>query len=196
MFSLALLTALALPGAEPAAPGGMAPEQALAVIDAKGKLTITHVSCNCFGPAVQENTLALPAKGDEKAPAKVKVKVSTVTLTTAELDAKHVEAYTVDGKAIPAEKLTQMLAKEKTVLVTMDGKKLDPFYTQLYKDDTIVLVPPANTLNAGGGAWGAGPGYGVVPVPAPFPDAPPTPPEVPEKPRVEKREPPREERKP
>ena len=53
-----------------------------------------------------------------------------------------------------------MLAKEKTVLVAMDGKKLDPFYTQLYKDDTIVLVPPANTLNAGGGAYG---GYGVVP---------------------------------
>ena len=186
MYSLALLTALALPAADPAAPGGMAPEQALAVIDAKGKMIITHVSCTCYGPAVQENVVTVPGEKDTK----VKVKVSSVMLTTAEIDAKHVQAYTVDGKTIPVEKLVTMLAKEKTVLVAMDGKKLDPFYTQLYKDDTIVLVPPANTLNAGG-AYGA---YGVVPPPV-VPDLPPLPPEEkkpPEKPKA----PPRDERKP
>jgi hypothetical protein len=193
MFSVALLTALALPAADPAAPGGMAPEQALAVIDAKGKMTITHVSCNCYGPSVQENTVVVPGeKGDDKS-TKVKVKVSMVMLTTAEIDAKHVQAYTVDGKTIPAEKLATMLAKEKTVLVCMDGKKLDPFYTQLYKDDTIVLVPPANTLNMGGA-------YGVVPPPVPFPDLPPDKPV--EKPPVEKKplekpkSPPPDDRKP
>src|SRR5262249_50386876 len=103
MYSLALLTALALPGADPT-PGGMAPEQALAVIDGQGQLPLTHVGCACFGPAAQEPTVPVPGEKDEKA-AKVKVKVSTVMITTAEIDAKHVQAYTVDGKTIPAEKL-------------------------------------------------------------------------------------------
>jgi hypothetical protein len=188
MYSLALLTALALPAADPAAPGGVAPEQALAVIDAKGKMIITHVSCACYGPAVQENVVVVPGEKETKA----KVKTSTVMLTTAEIDAKHVQAYTVDGKTVPAEKLATMLAKEKTVLVTMDGKKLDPFYTQLYKDDTIVLVPPANTLNVGGGAYGA---YGVVP-PPPVPDLPPDKPPVEKKPLEKPKAPPRDERKP
>src|SRR5262249_15461184 len=101
MYSLALLTALALPAAAPAAPGGMAPEQALAVIDAKGKMIITHVSCTCYGPAVQENVVTVPGEKDTK----VKVKVSSVMLTTAEIDAKHVQAYTVAGKTIPVQKL-------------------------------------------------------------------------------------------
>src|SRR5262249_62103595 len=90
-------------------------------------------------------------------------------VTTAELPARNVEAYTADGRAINAEKLRTLLAKERTVLVAMDGKKLDPFHLQLYKDDTIVLVPPANTLNMGGYIGG----YGGHPPPPPPPPPPP-----------------------
>jgi hypothetical protein len=180
VYTLLLLTALAQP-VEPAvppqpgnAPGGMAPEQVLASIDAKGKLTIVHVSCNCYGPMAQENTVEVPGKKDEK-PTKVKVKVSSVVMTTAELPAKHVEAYTAGGERIEPEKLAKLLAKERTVLVATDGKKVDPFHLQLYKDDTIVLVPPANTLNMGGatGAYGIGvtPAE-AVPVPVPPVDRP------------------------
>jgi len=109
-----------------------------------------------------------------KVPVKAKVKVTTVMVTTAELSAKHVEAYTADGRPINGEKLKTLLAKERTVLVAMDGKKLDPFHLQLYKDDTIVLVPPANTLNMGG-AYGAYGGYGspVTPPIVPEPKRPP-----------------------
>ena len=155
MFGCVLLTALALPGADPAAPGSAAPIQALAGIDAKGNLKITYISAVPFGPGAQEHVVpVVREKGDEKAPAPVKVKVTTVMVMTAELDAKHVQGYTADGKAIPADKLATLLAKEKTVLVAADGKKVDPFHLQLFKDDTIVLVPPANTLGGGMG-WGS-----------------------------------------
>jgi len=163
MYSLLVLAALAHSAAEPAAPGGSPPEQVLASIDGKGKLTITHVTCACYGPATQENTVnAQDPKGKDKIP--VKVKVSSVVVTTAELPARFVEAYSTDGKAISAETLATLLAKERAVLVAMDGKKVDPFYLQLYKEGTIILVPPANTLNMGGavGAYS-----GPVPVPAP-----------------------------
>jgi hypothetical protein len=173
MYTLVVMAALAQPVPQPAdVPSGMPPQQAVASIDAKGKLTIVHVSCNCYGPAAQETTVDVPGKKDEK-PAKVKVKVSTVTMTTTELPAKHVEAYTVGGERIDSEKLAKLLAKERTVLVVMDGKKADPFHLQLYKDDTIVLVPPANTWNMGG--VGGFNGVGTVVVPTPLPEAPPPP---------------------
>jgi hypothetical protein len=146
--------ALALPAADPAAPGSAAPVQALAGIDAKGVLKITYVCAGPYGAGGQEHVVPVPGgKDDEKAPAKVKVKVTTLMVMTAELDAKHVRAYGVDGKAIPADKLATLLAKEKTVLVSTDGKKVGPFRLQLFKDDTIVLVPPTNTLGGGMG-WG------------------------------------------
>jgi hypothetical protein len=159
MLSLVLMTAL-VPGANDTGPGGQPPEQMLASIDAKGKLTLTHAACMCFGPGAHENIVnAHEMKDKEKVAVKVKVKTASVVLTTAELPAKYVEAYTIDGKAIAADKLATLLAKEKTVLVAMDGKKVDPFYLELYKEGTIVLVPPANTINVGGyGAVGA---YGV-----------------------------------
>jgi hypothetical protein len=158
MFGLVLLAALAQPAPEPAAPGGMAPEQALAVIDAKGKLTITRVGCAC----AQEMTVT---KGADKEAVQVKVKVTSLTLTTAELPAKYVEAYTADGKPVTPEKLATLLARERPVLVAGDGKKADPFYLALYKEDTIVLVPPANTLAATPmGFYGAAP---VIPPPVP-----------------------------
>jgi hypothetical protein len=149
MYSLLLLTVLAQPAREPAALGDSPPEQVLASIDGKGKLTITSVSSGCFGSVSREHTVqAQEAKGMGKVP--VKVKVASLVVTTAELPARFVEAYTTDGKAISTETLANLLAKERTVLVALDGKKVDPFYLQLYKEGTIVLVPPANTLNLGG----------------------------------------------
>jgi hypothetical protein len=176
MYSLLLLSALAPSAAEPS---GMAPEQAVASIDAKGKLTITLVACACYGPGSHEVEVQ-ETKGTDKVAAKVKVKTSSVTVTTVELPAKHVEAYTADGRPVDADKLASLLAKERTVLVAMEGKKVDPYHLQLYKDDTIILVPPANTVGMGGpyvGAYGGYGPYGPSVVPAGPPPEPKTPPD-------------------
>jgi hypothetical protein len=169
ILSLVLLAALAY-APEPAAPSAAPPQQAVAIIDGAGMLKITQVASGGFGPAAQAMEVTV---GPMDKPVTVIVKTTTVQLTTVELPAKYVEAYTVDGTPIAREKLTEMLAKERTVLVAMDGKKLDPFHLQLYKESTIVLVPPANTMTAGGGPF---PGPGGFYVQPPLPIPPPLPP--------------------
>jgi hypothetical protein len=149
-INLVLLAALAQAVPEPAAPSGLPPEQALASIDAKGNVTITYITCSTGPLQVWDNLLPDLEKGTPKGPVKAKVKVTNLMVTTAELPVKHVQAYTADGRPITAEKLRTLLVKERTVLVMLDGKKADPFHLQLYKEDTIILVPPANTLNPGG----------------------------------------------
>ena len=187
MYSLLVLAALAQPAPEAATPGGARPEQALAKIDGKGKLTITLVSPACPGPGGPETTVTVyEKKGTEKVAVQVKVKVASVVLTTAELPAKYVEAYTVEGTAITGDNLAEMLTKERTVLVAMDGKKVDPFHLQLYKEGTIVLVPPANTLVPGFGGYVGAYGGSVVPV---SPPPPPMPLEKPKPDREPRREP-------
>jgi hypothetical protein len=163
MFSIVLLTALAQPA--PAAPSGAQPAQVVARIDAKGNLTITTIS-NAPNPA---GCYGLPPAPFAPGKEPVKVKVRSVLVTTMELAAKEVEAYSVDGKRISAETLASLLEKDRPVLLALDGKKPDPFQLQLYKEGTIVLVPPANTLNLGG--YG-GPGFGRFDG---RPDGPPTP---------------------
>jgi hypothetical protein len=166
MSSLILFAVLAQGAPEPAAAGAMPPQQVLASIDARGNLTITQVSCHCPG---EHMAMVMPAPvppGGEKTPAKGKprVKVTNLMVTMTEMPAKDVQAYTAEGREIPAEKLAEMLTKERTVLVALDGKKVDPFHLKLYKDDTIVLVPPPNTVGTGGGFSPWGGGY-VVPAP-------------------------------
>src|SRR5438132_65904 len=101
MYTLLAFMALAQPARE-AAPGGTPPEQVLASIDAKGKLTIISLNCACHG---QDQTVTVQG-------VKEKVKVTSVTVTTIELPAKIVEGYTTDGRPISAAKLAEMLAKE------------------------------------------------------------------------------------
>jgi hypothetical protein len=167
MYSMILLAALAQPaGPEPAVPIGMAPDQGLATIDAKGKLIIWRVTTSCFGAPSQEVELNA---ADKKETEKAKAKITNMMLSVVELPAKNVEAYTVDGKPIAAAKLAELLAKERVVLVALDGKKADPFHLQLYKEGTIVLVPPANVMGMDNGLQGPLP----LPVPAPLPPFPP-----------------------
>ena len=56
----------------------------------------------------------------------------------------------VDGKNVSADRLAELLQEAKHVLVTTDGKKLDPFYLKIIKKEgTIVLVIPQSGLPAG-----------------------------------------------
>jgi hypothetical protein len=176
MYGLVILAVLGQPVAKPAA-GGIPPQQVLASIDTRGNLTITQVSSAPMGGYLGAPMMPMPPMpGPEKTPAKPKVKVTHLTVTMTEMPAKDVRAYTVEGREISTENLSTMLARERPVLVALDGKKVDPFYLRLYKEDTIVLVPPANTM--GGGGWGGGfggyggyggPGSVYVPVPTTVP---------------------------
>jgi hypothetical protein len=153
MFTLILLATLVQPNVlRPDAPkagtqSSMALAQGLAVINDKGSLTITRVEAVM---GTKEVWLKTAAKKDAEK-VQVKATVTSVQLTVVELPAHVVQAYTVDGKAIEAAKLGEMLAKERTVLITLDGKKADPFHLELYKEGTIILVTPANLWDRGNG---------------------------------------------
>lgn len=168
MYTLLVLAVLAQPEAKPTA-SGQAPTQMVAGIDSRGTLRLTFATSmgGCYGSAPVMPSPVPPGAGPGKlpAPAQPKVKIRTVMVTTAELAAKEVTAYTAGGRTLPAEKLAALLAKERPVLVALDGKKVDPFLLQLYKEDTLVLVLPANTLNMAFGGYG---GFGTIYAPTPY----------------------------
>lgn len=187
MFTLFLLAAFVQPdvpqpeGPRPGVQSSMALAQGLAVINDKGTLTITRVEAVM---GTKEIWLKRPAKKDSEK-VQVKATVTSVQLTVVELPAHVIQAYTVAGKAIDAAKLGEMLAKERTVLITLDGKKADPFHLELYKEDTIILVTPANLWDRGNGmfglpgsefrgsTYGPGNGYGSYSGPPQYKDLPP-----------------------
>ncbi len=164
MFSVVLFALLGQAPGEPAPKSiaGLPPVQGVASMDGKGNLAIARVTTmGGYGMGDRELWLKAP----EKKPGEkvmVRAKVTQMIVTIVEVPAGVVEAYTVDGKVIAPAKLAEMLAKERAVLISVDGKKLDPFHVQLYKEDTIILVPPANL-----GQLDLGP-YGVPPGPPPY----------------------------
>src|SRR5262245_22545487 len=99
MLNLLLCAALAqVPDGPMQSPSaGLPPLQGLAVIDAKGTLTIKRVSPVCgYGLGDQELWLKAPEKKDGDK-VQVKAKVTRLMVTVIELPANVVEAHTVDG---------------------------------------------------------------------------------------------------
>lgn len=163
MYSFLLAAMFAQTTVAPVAPGASGqgcygggvgtapPTQALARIDAKGTLILTVV--NAQPPQVQELTYTVNVKvGDvEKQEARsAKVTFRHANINVTEVPANVVKAYGTDGKEIAADRLAAALEKDRQVLVSADGQKVDPFHLKLIKDDTIVLVTPT----------GCGPAYG------------------------------------
>src|SRR5262249_26565639 len=60
--------------------------------------------------------------------------------STAYYDLNAVQAFDTKGKRIESKKLLDLLKKKTTVLVSADGRPVDPFYLQLVKDSTVVLI--------------------------------------------------------
>jgi hypothetical protein len=58
-------------------------------------------------------------------------------------DLKEVKAFGTDGKPIDAVKLAELFKKSTPVVVSADGNKVGPYYLQLFKEGTVILVLPA-----------------------------------------------------
>jgi hypothetical protein len=56
--------------------------------------------------------------------------------------AADVEAFGMDGRRIPLKNLANLLRDERPVLLSANGRKVDPFYLQLIKEGTVILVLP------------------------------------------------------
>jgi hypothetical protein len=56
---------------------------------------------------------------------------------------KDVRAFGTDGKKVEAKAVAEALDKRKPVLVSADGRPVDPFYLKIIKEGTLVLVLPS-----------------------------------------------------
>ncbi|MGE0609940.1 MAG: hypothetical protein AB7O62_22810 [Pirellulales bacterium] len=62
--------------------------------------------------------------------------------TVQEFKVDSVRTFTAAGEEISADELRQRLGKETTVLVSGDGRPVDPGYLRIIREDALVLVVP------------------------------------------------------
>ena len=57
-------------------------------------------------------------------------------------DVKELQFFTADGKVAEKKAALAKIENGAMVVLTTDGKKVDPKYLLIFKDDTLVLVSP------------------------------------------------------
>lgn len=162
LLGVALVLAAPVPVPEKVvAPKGPPPSYAIAVMK-DGKLSLTQ-TVNVPQVRTETRTRTVLQQGKPVAVTyPVQVVVMQMSMRTTQIDKPR--AYDTAGKEIDAGRLAELLKHETAVLVSGDGKPLDPFYLRTVKDGTLIL------------AAGSGPvGTPFLPAPAvkPMPGQPP-----------------------
>ena len=88
-------------------------------------------------------------------------------------DVKDSQIFTAGGKAVETKKAFAKIKDEAVVVITTDGKTVDPNFLRVFKDETLVLVSPefvgtVRPLPIGPGGTQILPGA-VKPPPEPLP---------------------------
>jgi RNA polymerase sigma factor (sigma-70 family) len=117
----------------PARPG---PSAALALPDGKGRITI-WTAHSYYEPVTSYRK---GADGSVQEVTSYELREQVISKVF-KLDELH--AYGSDGKEIAGRALLDQFGKEaKSVLVSTDGRKVDAFYLNMLKSDTLILVLP------------------------------------------------------
>src|SRR5262249_56149518 len=123
------------PGTTRRYPTTLAPYTVLARVDKNGVLLVRWAV-----------TTYQPKTSIVKRPGQEDQIVTSYEVTTGEqekeIELSRVQAFGTDGKALTPGLVRALLEKERPVLVSADGKPVDPFYLQVVKDDTPILVLP------------------------------------------------------
>jgi hypothetical protein len=82
------------------------------------------------------------------------------TLQVELTDVKDLQVFTAGGKAVETKDALAKIKEGAVVIRTTDGKKVDPNFLRVFKDDTLVLVSPEFT----GTALRTTGGFGTLPV--------------------------------
>jgi hypothetical protein len=70
----------------------------------------------------------------------VKVKVPVAKTVELKIDPKKALVYRADGKTVSAADLVKVLDKPGTVMMAANYEKVDPFYVQYLKPETLIVV--------------------------------------------------------
>ncbi|MCC6420029.1 MAG: hypothetical protein IT429_17480 [Gemmataceae bacterium] len=160
-------------------PGGIRPPQGLqptlgaASIDEKG---VVHIRQSDGDTRVYEAAYEVEEGGVVRKQT-VKIKEVTFDLRQQSLPARAVRASLAGGDRVPPDRLPDLLRKEVTVLVSLDGRPVDPFWLQVIREDVPVLILPQAQPQYGHGGPHSAPavvpssppveGGAAVPMPAP-----------------------------
>jgi hypothetical protein len=120
-------------------PTSPAPNHATARINKDGSLVLREGVFQTTYEYKEEN---LESKDGRVVRRRIQVPVTTMREVTRNIAAKDIQAYTTEGKKLDPRDLANFLKKDTPVLVSADGKKVDPYYLQVIKEGTIVLVVP------------------------------------------------------
>src|SRR4051812_46436824 len=131
LFGAALLT---LPAASVGGgPMGPPPRVMVAVVDRGGRAWIeTYVNETRF-----EVTTVKVKVGEREEERQVKVPVTVTRKSRLALDAAGVRLMTAGGKEIEPRNVRAVLKKTSPVLVSADGRDVDPVYLRLARPDTL-----------------------------------------------------------
>jgi hypothetical protein len=140
---VAALGAAATPAADPVArPNGPAPQMIAVKYDKEGALT-AHFNRLSYKP---ETRVAKQVADGKEVEVAYTTYVPVYVTEAIRYPAKDLKVFGLDGLPIDADKLPKLLAKETMVLISHDGRPVDSFYTQFFKEGTLVIVPPAPKL--------------------------------------------------
>lgn len=67
--------------------------------------------------------------------------VTQVRMVEQAWELKKVKAGTAGGKKLDAEAVEKRLGKAQAIIVSADGKEVDPVYLKLFDKDALVIVP-------------------------------------------------------
>lgn len=135
LATLTLAVALAAPVPPDARPAGPPPQIVELLPDSDGKVRLSVTRTHTLTRKVRK-----VANGKVET---VEQQYATTRTMRVELtEVKDLEGFTADGKAVDRADLLKRVGGGGTVVVTADGRKVDPKYLRLFRDDTLVLVSP------------------------------------------------------
>jgi hypothetical protein len=138
-MSLSLSVLHAAPVPEEQKPTGPAPRLLPAPqVDDAGQLSFRQVVSQ-HREEVRTRTVVDPQTGKAVTIAE-KVIVPVLIETVQTLNAKEYTAYDVAGNKVEEKAMAEALRRHPLVLVSSDGKKVDPAYLKMFREGTVVLV--------------------------------------------------------
>ena len=137
-LSVLLLPLLAAGAEAGSLPKGVPPAINLVSLNKKGELVMLVII-----PVTREVLeKRIEDRGGKKVEVEVRKLVTETVIRQQIVDARGVQASDVGGKKIDPKKLPTLLARETPVLISSDGKPINPIYLKMFKKDTLVLTFP------------------------------------------------------
>lgn len=118
---------------QPKLPAGAAPRFGMAALLAGGWFRLVER---------QQVRSHYPARLDEAGTPETHVVQTTATTTTRDVQTRNVECWDLAGKTVQQEALSERLESEIWVVVSADGKRVDPYFLSLVRPDVLIVAIP------------------------------------------------------